>query len=232
VGALAESYSIGGCGELMKASISDQYMRMRDGDPSFYQNPLVLNEIDSEELKAISLGRLIMHNTDIEDIPENLFFIPPKILASDDEAVFRFNQDLTVSRMILAENQTMKFTITSYYTGWFGFGFGETMNDLKGIFLFRENNGEWQVDTAYSTYRARITIIPVKESIILDLEDITPNGQQVPKIFQFSRYLSSEPVIDDNVIPISFAGTNSSWPGYHSSRYVDNSEIEIEVQSG
>jgi peroxidase len=147
VGAMAEEYTTGGCGELMKASIAEQYRRMRDGDPFFYQNPGVLSESDLKALKAMSLGALIKHNTEIEDVPENPFFlVKPPSEAEADVSAIRFSPDLRVSRKVV--NQTIQFTIDSYYTGWFSFAFGSTMNDLE-IFMFRKIEGLWNADNAF-----------------------------------------------------------------------------------
>lgn len=55
----------------------------------------------------------------------------------------------------------------------------------------------------------------------MDLFDITPIDQTLPKVFQFSRKLSIAPYqeILDESQPMAFSGSNSStWPSYHNSR--------------
>lgn len=243
IGALAEDHSNGAYGDIIKLSITEQFKRTRDGDPFFYQNPGVLSDADLASLGNMSLGRLISYNTEIESLPENPFFVvKPQVEDRGTDAAIRFSSDLTFKSIIFDNNQTIQFTVTSYFTWWFGFGFGETMNDLEA-FLFRKINGEWDAKYSYrfvgvlrdifSNGHAVVSIVPDdEEPKILDFIEITPQGQELPRIFQFSRKLSVQPPyqgIVDKLLPMCFSGTNSSaFPAYHDVRGV----IRVNLKSG
>jgi Animal haem peroxidase len=87
VGALAESHVAGtSVGPLIKAMLESQFRRLRDGDRLFYRgtaaglyaqggilNPEIAAIID---LDNFTLADVILANTSIEHLQENLFFVP------------------------------------------------------------------------------------------------------------------------------------------------------------
>ena len=80
VGGLAEDHLDGAAvGELIAASLRDQFLRLRDGDRFFYRNdpdlshPDVLAIIDLEQ---VTLARIIDLNTSMTNMPNNVFLVP------------------------------------------------------------------------------------------------------------------------------------------------------------
>lgn len=60
-------------GETMDALIRDQFTRLRDGDPFYYENDPELESVESQ-LAATSLTQVILQNTEIESLQCNIFF--------------------------------------------------------------------------------------------------------------------------------------------------------------
>ena len=60
-------------GETMDALITDQFVRLRDGDPFYYENDAELTEVKIE-LKTTHLADIILRNTEIESIQCDVFF--------------------------------------------------------------------------------------------------------------------------------------------------------------
>ena len=93
VGGLAEDHVPGtGVGELIAATLIDQFTRLRDGDRFFYRNdpdllhPDVLAVIDMER---VTLAKIIGLNTAMANMPDNVFFVPePSALALVSLSVF------------------------------------------------------------------------------------------------------------------------------------------------
>jgi peroxidase len=64
--AFAEQHGVrGNIGALMNASITEQFLRLRDGDPYFYQRPGMFTEQEALELGEMSYGNLIKVFTSI-----------------------------------------------------------------------------------------------------------------------------------------------------------------------
>lgn len=80
VGGLAEDHIRGGSvGELMYTVMYDQFMNLRDGDSQFFtgdgqlmNNPAIESVID---ITGIRLSDIITLNTEIRDLPDNVFFV-------------------------------------------------------------------------------------------------------------------------------------------------------------
>ena len=60
-------------GETMDALIRDQFTRLRDGDPYYYENDPELESVESQ-LASTSLTQVILQNTEIESLQCNVFF--------------------------------------------------------------------------------------------------------------------------------------------------------------
>ena len=60
-------------GETMDALIRDQFTRLRDGDPFYYENDPELESVESQ-IAATSLTQVILQNTEIESLQCNVFF--------------------------------------------------------------------------------------------------------------------------------------------------------------
>ena len=57
----------------MDALIRDQFLRLRDGDPFYYENDPELETVESE-LAATRLSHVILQNTEIESLQCDVFF--------------------------------------------------------------------------------------------------------------------------------------------------------------
>ncbi|MDE0707460.1 MAG: peroxidase family protein [Candidatus Poseidoniales archaeon] len=74
IGMLAEDHlPDSALGETMDALIRDQFTRLRDGDPFYYENDLELNGVVSD-LSSTRLSHIILQNTEIESLQCNVFF--------------------------------------------------------------------------------------------------------------------------------------------------------------
>lgn len=74
IGMLAEDHlPDSALGETMDALIRDQFTRLRDGDPFYYENDPELDGVESE-LTATKLSHVILRNTEIESLQCNVFF--------------------------------------------------------------------------------------------------------------------------------------------------------------
>ena len=79
VGSLAEDYhGEANVGELIYIVLKDQFERLRDGDRFWYENDAELTSADITELKNTKLSDIILRNTSISDIQENVFFAEEK----------------------------------------------------------------------------------------------------------------------------------------------------------
>eukprot|EP00210_Caulerpa_lentillifera_P003168 g3027.t1 len=80
IGGLAEDHVNGSnLGELFYTSLKDQYTRIRDGDRFYFENKDNLLFTDSEisQIRSIGLRDIIMRNTNIKRLPDNVYFRMP-----------------------------------------------------------------------------------------------------------------------------------------------------------
>jgi hypothetical protein len=83
IGMLAEDHlPDSALGETMDALIRDQFIRLRDGDPFYYENDPELEGIESD-LSSTRLSHIILQNTDIESLQCNVFFAEYNLNALD-----------------------------------------------------------------------------------------------------------------------------------------------------
>jgi len=76
IGAICEDHLPGASlGELLTAGILDQFLRARDGDRFWYANDPELADMLTE-LAATTLADIILRNSSITDLQDNVFFIP------------------------------------------------------------------------------------------------------------------------------------------------------------
>lgn len=74
IGMLAEDHlPDSALGETMDAVIRDQFIRLRDGDPLYYENDAELEGIE-EDISETRLSHVILRNTEIESLQCNVFF--------------------------------------------------------------------------------------------------------------------------------------------------------------
>ena len=94
-------------GETMDALIRDQFTRLRDGDPFYYENDPELESVESQ-LAATSLTQVILQNTEIESLQCNVFFAEHNVEKLDcympnaiDETQLETSTDADYSTLIL-----------------------------------------------------------------------------------------------------------------------------------
>jgi len=77
VGALAEDHLPGASvGELLAVGISEQFVRMRDGDRFFFQWDDAFSTAEREALAATRLSDVLARNTSVASLQENVFVVP------------------------------------------------------------------------------------------------------------------------------------------------------------
>jgi len=75
VGGLAEDFhNEANIGELIFIVLKDQFERLRDGDRFWYENDPAFSDTDRTSLKNTRLSDVILRNTSIENIQENVFY--------------------------------------------------------------------------------------------------------------------------------------------------------------
>jgi hypothetical protein len=77
VGALAEDHAPGAAvGELVLASLADQFGRLRDGDRFWFEYDSALSADEIDLLSNTTLADIILRNTGITTLQSNVFFVP------------------------------------------------------------------------------------------------------------------------------------------------------------
>ncbi len=83
VGMLAEDHVEGAMvGPLLDTILKDQFIRLRDGDRFYFMNDPDFTEEQKQEIRQTSLSDIILRNTTMDCIQENVFFM-------EDQAGFR-----------------------------------------------------------------------------------------------------------------------------------------------
>lgn len=76
VGALCEDHIIGSSvGELVLSILTEQFRRVRDGDRFWYQNDKCIGEFELGIINSSSLSNVIVRNTNLSSLHENVFKI-------------------------------------------------------------------------------------------------------------------------------------------------------------
>ncbi|MBX3374760.1 MAG: hypothetical protein KF817_13085 [Phycisphaeraceae bacterium] len=77
VGGLAEDLLPGAAvGPTFHAIIRDQFLRLRDGDRFWFENDPAFTEADREMIRGTTLADIIVRNTELTHLPEQVFFAP------------------------------------------------------------------------------------------------------------------------------------------------------------
>jgi hypothetical protein len=83
VGALAEDHlPEASVGPVTAAVINEQFRRLRDGDRLWYENDPAFSPQDIASLQSTRLSDIIRRNTTIENLQNNVFYLPPVIAPS------------------------------------------------------------------------------------------------------------------------------------------------------
>ena len=108
IGMLAEDHlPDSALGETMDALIRDQFTRLRDGDPFYYENDPELEAVEAK-LASTRLSHVILQNTEIESLQCNVFFAEHNVDRLDcympnvvDEPELETSTDTDYSALIL-----------------------------------------------------------------------------------------------------------------------------------
>ncbi|KAJ3397571.1 Peroxidase mlt-7 [Lobulomyces angularis] len=198
IGGLIENDGVGTIGPLFRASIGEQFTRIRDGDPYFYLSG-ILDEEDTQDLKRMTLGSLINLNTIIKNFPDNPFILETETVNtfSDNSrkaTKIPYKVSFTMDYLLdwSVSEGSITFTVTTNYTtGWFAFGLGKTMNDMD-IYFFTKNNGSWNILNAHSQFVGFVDFNEI--SNINNFKNINPESKDGPVSLQFSRPLVSSTI--------------------------------------
>jgi hypothetical protein len=96
VGAICEDHASGASvGPTTKASLIDQFRRLRDGDRFFFLGPTFTAAEQSDLLRTTSLAKLINRNTGVTNLQGNIFFLKDSIAGN----AFIVNPDGTTSNL-------------------------------------------------------------------------------------------------------------------------------------
>lgn len=96
IGGLAEDHIAGSSvGELFTTILTDQFQRLRDGDRFWYEH--YLNPSEISDINATRLSDIILRNTDIQAIQENVFFAVDRIPPTTDLSIYVDGPVLTLS---------------------------------------------------------------------------------------------------------------------------------------
>jgi hypothetical protein len=233
IGGLCEDIvsGFGDVGPLMKASLKEQYLRFRDGDPYFYQNPGVLDDEEIAELKDISMGSLILKNTAVSKFPINPFMLtlssfydPNACSKSSNLNSVKFSTSFQMNYTINSEKTEINFTVVSTAKGWFAFGFGSSMASIDGFMFQSNSSGYWIMKNMFTTGYGIINIREIE--ITTKFQDLSP-GNSNTKIFSFIRPLvpaistTKESVLyvklDNKPQSVAFAFSDKPYSSYHES---------------
>ena len=222
VGAIAEDVVDGTVGPLMKASIYEQYTRIRNGDRNWFENAGVLSKAEFADLQTMSMQSLISLNSQVNisnpfEVQTTLTITSSRLFISPDYYI-----DYSVNDTFI------KFTVVSNYT-WLGFGLGSTMNDLD-IFLITQSGKTWSIQNSHASYQGVIT--PNAISSIVEYNQITAFGSK-PMIFSFKRALISktEFTIKNAVQPVAFAYGDGPFQYHGTNRGVIRVNFYSQTQS-
>ncbi|KAJ3160757.1 hypothetical protein HDU88_007863 [Geranomyces variabilis] len=160
VGAVVEDH-VGSStlGPLSTAIMSEQLLRVRDGDRFWYENQGVLTADELLEIKINgTLGMLVKQNTNITVFPDNPFSVatPDYVLGAP---VVKLSDAATESVIVPGimklswsiNGDQIYFTVETDASGWVGFGFGANMLPAD-IYLFRHDTaaGTWTCQDSWS----------------------------------------------------------------------------------
>ncbi|KAJ3148328.1 hypothetical protein HDU86_007510 [Geranomyces michiganensis] len=160
VGAVVEDHtSASTLGPLSTAILSEQFLRLRDGDRFWYENPGVLTADELLEIKTNgTLGMLITRNTNITVFPDNPFSLatPDYVLGAPAAKVSDAASQSVIVPGIMKlswsiDGDQIHFTVETDASGWVGFGFGSNMLPAD-IYLFRHDTaaGTWTCQDSWS----------------------------------------------------------------------------------
>eukprot|EP00668_Euglena_longa_P024477 GGOE01030547.1.p1 GENE.GGOE01030547.1~~GGOE01030547.1.p1 ORF type:complete len:1082 (+),score=326.97 GGOE01030547.1:463-3246(+) len=149
IGALGETVSRGAVGNLMRASITEQFLRLRSGDRFWYENNQ-FNDTELQSIESTPLSHIINRNTAI-NWPYPLYFFRHD--AQADGGLFQdplmesaaLSSQYTHSKQLGANfwiywsvdytQQTISFAANARCGGWMGMGFTASEGRAVGSYM-------------------------------------------------------------------------------------------------
>lgn len=167
VGILAEDHAAGSsAGPTLRAIISDQFERLRDGDRFWYQN--VYSGSELRTLQKTTLADIIRRNTSITNIQDNVFYFRTGVSGT---VYIDQNQNGKVSawEQRLANHTVQLVDVES------GDVLATTQTDRQGIYHFDIYDGlrlgEYQIQVAPSSQNRQFSPPPISETVTLTKGD-------------------------------------------------------------
>lgn len=100
VGLLAEGHSSNSqMGPTMEAILTEQFSRIRNSDYYYYKNDPAFSDIEKQAIQNTQLRDLILRNTDLNNLQENLFYADPctPLFSCEDITISKENNQIKIS---------------------------------------------------------------------------------------------------------------------------------------
>ncbi|KAI9145274.1 heme peroxidase [Paraphysoderma sedebokerense] len=231
VGAIAEDhYQSSRVGTLMRESIHQTFLRLRDGDRLYYKNPdSGYNPTEITEIERFGFKELVLRNTNITKFPSVHFAFasnPPIAFTNATNPTGCGDQQNPL--ITLADGYTLNWTVTDdiitfetsfSYNGWFAIGFGPAMTQMDINVVVPTAKGEVNVLDYWSTFYDPKPDTEIGGADIFNVVRISPKDS-LPLRVRWSRRLDTKDPKDvaltRNDMTLRFAYSKSAnVVGYH-----------------
>ncbi|KAI9199647.1 heme peroxidase [Polychytrium aggregatum] len=222
-GLLEATYDGGAIGALSKASILDQFTRLRSGDRFFYLNPGVLDAFQASQVQGMSLGTLLQLNFNLTNVPYNPCVLSPSSIDAvmDLDSTKKSTIYLTPQfalQWIVMNNESITFTMNYSGGGWFAFGLGSTMSGADIYYATYLNGSLTVVDAVAKDFG-----MPVPDTQVGGYNNIynvtTAIGGSMASVTFTRPLLTNDTLNDVNItsrnMPVIFAYSSATAPSYH-----------------
>lgn len=227
VGGLAEDKMPGiSIGPLMYTSIREQFVRLRDGDPWWYQR--VFSGAELEEIQRTSLSDVVARNTKYSPPTKRMMVLPSESSASstgvslvtslENGPWLQLNAKYWLKWKLSDDQTSITITMRATTTGWVGFGLGSSMRGAD-IAVGWVSGGIGQAFDYYSTTNAQ----PQRDTALGGTNDVTlvaASETSDTTVITFTRRLSASESTDKQIslnvpVAIVYAWGNSDAFEYH-----------------
>ncbi|KAJ3413556.1 hypothetical protein HDV05_007857 [Chytridiales sp. JEL 0842] len=235
-------------GPLQRASVTEQFLRLRDGDRFWFESPGVLSNEELAELRSIDFGTLVTMNTKVKFYPSNPFVavnassqfflngysaiqaaLPSP--SPNNQPSVSIMRNLRLSWKLMDDR--IDFVFESNATGWYGFGLGTNMLNADIYFCNDLGNGTFTVWDTWSL----LTQPPQKDSSqggidsLTNVRDITATQAHSKRVVTFSRPLISNEPFDKSITPgrmdVIFAYSNNDDLVWHGPEQRAHAQIDF-----
>ncbi|KAJ3228532.1 hypothetical protein HDU81_006131 [Chytriomyces hyalinus] len=220
-------------GPMMRASVREQFTRIRDGDRFWYENPGVLSPEEYQNVTQFTFGDMIRLNTNLTHYPDNpfigvklnsLYFVKGPSAAESKDGLVNSVTVLNTLRLAWRLRQLdgfIDFTFESNATGWFGFGFGNNMLGADIYFCSDNGSGTFTVQDSWSTATVQVPSDVAQGGVnnIINGTDDTASQTYSKRVVTFTRALSTGDRFDVDIVEadmnIIFAFSQDSQLTWH-----------------